>query len=74
MCGLLETLYTNYSNLSLIHNQDLIKPLYTIKHKSIFAAKKFLTKTCNIMILYCRDFDKVSKKYLFVILGFFYNL
>ena len=50
-------------------NQDLIKPLCTIKHKSIFAAKKFLTKTCNIMILYCRDFDKDSKKYLFVILA-----
>ena len=48
--------------------------LYALLNINLFLQQKFLTKTCNIMILYCRDFDKDSKKYLFAILELFYKL
>ena len=39
-----------------------------------FLQQKFLTKICHIMVPDCRDFDKDFKKYLFAILGLFYEI
>ena len=47
--------------------------IYALLNINLFLQQKFLTKTCHIMVLDCRDFDKDSKKSLFVILGFFYD-
>ena len=48
--------------------------LYALLIINIFLQQKFLTKTCHIMVPEGRDFDKDSKKSLFSILGFFYDL
>ena len=47
--------------------------LYTLLNINPFLQQKFLTKVSHIMVLVGRDFDKDSKKYLFAILGFFYE-
>ena len=47
--------------------------LYALLNINPFLQQKFLTKIGHIMVLVCRDFDKDSKKYLFAILGFFYE-
>ena len=47
--------------------------LYALLNINLFLQQKFLTKTCYIMILKGRYFDKDSKKYLFAILEFFYE-
>ena len=48
--------------------------LYALLNINLFLQQKFLTKTCRIMVPEGRDFDKDSKKSLFVILRFFYDL
>jgi hypothetical protein len=48
--------------------------LYALLIINLFLQQKFLTKTCHIMVPEGRDFDKDSKKSLFAILGFFYDL
>ena len=47
--------------------------LYALLNINLFLQQKFLTKSCHIMILKGRYFDKDSKNYLFAILGFFYE-
>ena len=47
--------------------------IYTLLNINPFLQQKFLTKVSHIMVLVGRDFDKDSKKYLFAILGFFYE-
>ena len=47
--------------------------LYTLLNIKLFLQQKDLIKTYHIMVPKGRDFDKDSKKYLFTILGFFYD-
>ena len=47
--------------------------LYALLNINLFLQQKFLNKTCNIMILKGRYFDKDSKKFSFAILGFLYD-
>ena len=47
--------------------------IYALLNINPFLQQKFLTKVSHIMVLVGRDFDKDSKKYLFAILGFFYE-
>jgi len=47
--------------------------IYALLNINLFLQQKFLTKTCHIMVPLCRYFLKDSKKYLFAILGFFYE-
>ena len=41
---------------------------------NLFLQQKILTKTCHFIIPLCRYFLNNSKKYLFAILGFLYDL
>ena len=47
--------------------------LYALLNINLFLQQNILTKTCHFMVPEGRDFDKDSKKYLFAILGFFYE-
>ena len=47
--------------------------LYALLNINLLLQQKFITKTCHIMILKGRVFDKDSKKSSFSILGFFYD-
>ena len=47
--------------------------IYALLNINLFLQQKFLTKPCHVMVPLCRYFLKDSKKYLFAILGFFYE-
>jgi len=48
--------------------------LYALLNINLFLQQNILTKACHFMVPEGRDFDKDSKKSLFVILRFFYDL
>ena len=58
---------------TLVIKKVKIISLYALLNINPFLQQKFLTKTCHIMVPLCRYFLKDSKKYLFTILGFFYD-